>query len=115
MIHDWNEEKIMPEITMVMPVYGGNMVDDEQHGRNQTWAKIARKHFFLELQRGSALLLAQTSLGDRIGNVPSWLYWVAAKPLGVPLCFLQDIGVGNSLLVYSIYSFFCQSAVNPTQ
>lgn len=44
--------KTLQEITMVMPVYGGNMVDDEQHGRNQTWAKIAGKHFCLEFAKG---------------------------------------------------------------
>ena len=37
---------------MVMPVYESNVVDDEEHGRNQTWAKTARKHFPLEFAKG---------------------------------------------------------------
>lgn len=99
----------MQEITMVMPVYGDSMVDDEQHGRNQTWAKTEKHPFLSGLQRVSALPLAQTSLGDRKGNGPFWLEWEAVKPAG------GWDGMGNSILycsvlfIYSfIHSFFFQ-------
>lgn len=37
---------------MAMPVYGGSMADEEEHGRSQTLAKIAKKHFCLEFAEG---------------------------------------------------------------
>lgn len=48
-ILEWG--KRMQEISMVMAGYGSKMVDDEQHGRNQTWAKRARKHFPLKFAK----------------------------------------------------------------
>lgn len=90
---------------MVMLVYIGNLVADEQHGRNQTWAKTAGKHPSESLQRVSAPPLAQTSLGDRKGNGPSCLEWEAVKPPGVPFAFLK---MGWEILfctVLFIYSF----------
>lgn len=90
------------QITMVMPVYGGNMAHDEEHGRNQTLAKIARKTSAWSLKKGSALPAARTSLGSGVGNVPSRPWWGVARPLEVLLCFLEDIGMANSFLFCSI-------------
>lgn len=94
----------MQEITMVMPVYGGNMADDEEHGRNQTLANIARKHFCLELAKGLSTLTGSELSGQQTRKCVILAIVGVAKPLGVPLCFLQDIGMGNSVLFYSFFS-----------
>lgn len=73
---------------MAMPIYIGNMVDDEQHGRNRHGQKHQENTPTpSSLQRVSAPPLAQTSLGDRKGNGPLGLKW---EPLVTrrALCFL---------------------------
>lgn len=73
---------------MVMPVYESEVVDDEEHGRNQTWAKT-EKALSPGVCRGAQRLYGSRShRGDGIKNAPTWLEWGAAKPLGVSLYFL---------------------------
>lgn len=93
----------MQEITMAMPVYGGNMADDEEHGRNQTLANRARKHFSLELTKGLSTPTGPELPGQQTRKCNILAIVGVAKPLGVPLCFLHDIGTGNSVLFFFFF------------
>lgn len=93
------------------------MADDEEHGRNHTLANIARKHFCLELTKGLSTPTGPELPRQQMRKCDILAIVEIAKPLGVPLCFLQDIRMGNSVLFYSFLSFFSffKSTVKLTQ
>lgn len=99
----------MQEITMVTPVYGGNMADDEEHGRNQTLANTARKHFCLELAKGLSTPTGPELPGQQTRKCAVLAIVESSKATGSALCFLQDTGMGNSV---PFYSFFFSQLLN---
>lgn len=68
MIHDWDGENNTGD-------YHGDalVIEDEQHGSNQTWAEIARKRLCPDVAEELRTPPGLTSLGSRIATGPSWL------------------------------------------
>ena len=99
---------------MVMPIYESNMVDDEEHGRNQTRAKTAKSISPCSLQGGLALPLAQVLWENGI-KMCTILAGVGSSKAsrGIPSLSLRHMMI-NSIVFCSVYllisfSWWCSS------
>ena len=104
----------MQGFTMVMPIYESNMVDDEEHGRNQTRAKTAKSISPCSLQGGLALPLAQVlwENGIKMCTILAGVGSSRARR-GIPSLSLRRVMI-NSIVFCSVYllisfSWWCSS------